>query len=98
MTRKQKGAAEKLPAAPQLLSRWSRAENAPLPGCQALAGDPSEVTALETRHWITSFLVSGTPNIGGESAAVKTRERSRFSRSFRGGRRAAEPGISCRNT
>jgi hypothetical protein len=28
------------------------------PRCQAkigLAGDPSEVTALETRHWITSF-------------------------------------------
>ncbi|MGY8681489.1 hypothetical protein Q2941_27420 [Bradyrhizobium sp. UFLA05-153] len=44
------------PVAPDLLSRWSRAESAPLPGfTSSLAGDPSEVTALEIRHWITSF-------------------------------------------
>jgi len=51
------------------------------PRCQAinasLAGDPSEVTALGKRHWITSFRwVDGNINIGGESASVKGADRS----------------------
>src|SRR4051812_41539003 len=49
------------------------------PQCQAhrklresLAGDPSEVTALGKRHWITSFrCVDGSLNIGTESSDVK---------------------------
>src|SRR4051794_41821086 len=49
------------------------------PRCQAinasLAGDPSEVTALGKRHWITSFRwVDGNINIGGESVPVKAPE------------------------
>src|SRR5712671_6500516 len=31
------------------------AESALLPSFSSLAGDPSEVTALGVRHWITSF-------------------------------------------
>jgi hypothetical protein len=39
---------------------------------KGLAGDPSEVTALGKRHWITSFRwVDGNINIGGESVPVK---------------------------
>ena len=40
-----------------IVARWSRAESAPMPDpkTQGLAGDPSEVTALGIRHWITSF-------------------------------------------
>ena len=46
----------KVPAALQLLSRWSRPESARSQASnQGLAGDPSEVTALRIRHWITSF-------------------------------------------
>ena len=50
-----KGAAGK-PRRARFLARWSRAEAAPMPSFgQSSAGDPSEVTALEIRHWITSF-------------------------------------------
>jgi hypothetical protein len=43
---------------------------------KGLAGDPSEVTALGKRHWITSFRwVDGNTNIGGESVPVKARNR-----------------------
>ena len=44
-----------------------------MPGLfRSLAGDPSEVTALGTRHWITSFrCVDGNISIGTESAPVK---------------------------
>jgi hypothetical protein len=39
---------------------------------KSLAGDPSEVTALGKRHWITSFrCVDGNISIGTESARVK---------------------------
>jgi hypothetical protein len=31
------------------------AESAPVQSVKSLAGDPSEVTALGVRHWITSF-------------------------------------------
>jgi hypothetical protein len=42
---------------------------------QSLAGDPSEVTALGKRHWITSFsLVAEDFNIGRGAAAVKGEE------------------------
>src|SRR5437588_1876130 len=71
----QKGAAGWLPPHPivVLAGPGLRA-----PRCQAinasLAGDPSEVTALGKRHWITSFRwVDGNINIGGESAPVKAR-------------------------
>jgi hypothetical protein len=37
-----------------------------------LAGDPSEVTALGVRHWITSF-VDGNPNIDKELPSIKGR-------------------------
>jgi hypothetical protein len=38
----------------------------------SLAGDPSEVTALGKRHWITSFrCVDGNPSIGADSPDVK---------------------------
>ena len=43
---------------------------------KGLAGDPSEVTALRKRHWITSFRwVDGNTNIGGKSAPVKGPDR-----------------------
>ena len=58
---------------------------------KGLAGDPSEVTALRKRHWITSFRwVDGNTNIGGESAPVKGPDRmsaggtGRFGRENRG--------------
>src|SRR6266699_2825674 len=45
----------KIPAAPQLLNSLVQAPRAPMPSKKLLAGDPSEVTALDTRQWITSF-------------------------------------------
>jgi hypothetical protein len=51
-----KGAAGDLPSRPDFLHSLVQALRAPC--CQAkkgLAGDPSEVTALGIRHWITSF-------------------------------------------
>jgi hypothetical protein len=38
---------------------------------KSLAGDPSEVTALGVRHWITSFRWLWEPQYSSESAAVK---------------------------
>jgi len=54
--RQSKGRGGVAPVAPQLLKLAGQALRAPR--CQAkgsLAGDPSEVTALGKRHWITSF-------------------------------------------
>jgi hypothetical protein len=52
---KQKGAAG-CPVAPHLLNSLDQGRERPMPSPKtSLAGDPSEVTALGKRHWITSF-------------------------------------------
>ncbi len=50
-----KNATGLLPSRPNFCTRWSRAESALSQAQVSLAGDPSEVTALGKRHWITSF-------------------------------------------
>jgi hypothetical protein len=61
------------PVAPQFLHSLVQALRAPFAKpIESLAGDPSEVTALGKRHWITSFrCVDGNISIGTESASVK---------------------------
>ena len=52
---KAKGAAG-CPVAPHLLNSLDQGRERPMPSPKtSLAGDPSEVTALGKRHWITSF-------------------------------------------
>src|SRR5436309_11143330 len=52
----QESAAGWLPPRSNSCARWSRPESARSQTFkQGLAGDPSEVTALGIRHWITSF-------------------------------------------
>jgi hypothetical protein len=54
-TQKQKGAAGLLPPRPFVYLAGPGAETPVAKPEQSLAGDPSEVTALGIRHWITSF-------------------------------------------
>jgi hypothetical protein len=54
--RSQKGRGGIAPVAPRFFALAGLgAESALLTGQTGLAGDPSEVTALGIRHWITSF-------------------------------------------